>query len=140
MAIPPKSHWALRNVLAADDEPALLAALVAERISPLLLPGAGVTDTTGLLARAHHDLPHPPGRDVPTSWTALAYNLWEHIALSPATELAVVWRDSDHLLRANLADFLAAVDAVQHLARQLTSPTNPAATRKTLYLFLLGRG
>lgn len=73
-------------------------------------------------------------------WTQLADNLWERLVLSPATELALVWRDSDQLLRARLDDFLDAVDALHRLGRQLNAPSNRDTPRKTLYLFLVGRG
>jgi hypothetical protein len=140
MSIKDKALWALRNVVPAADEPALMAALAAERIETLVLQGDGVVDTAGLMARAHRDLPHPPGRGVSDGWTALADNLWERLVLSPATELALVWRDSDQLLRARLDDFLDAVDALHRLGRQLNAPSNRDTPRKTLYLFLVGRG
>jgi barstar (barnase inhibitor) len=140
MAINDKALWALRNVVPAADEPALLAALATEGVATLVLHGDGVVDTASLMARAHRDLPHPAGRGVSSDWTALADSLWECLVLSPASELALVWRDSDQLLRARLDDFLDAVDALHKLGRQLYAPSHRDTPRKTLYLFLVGRG
>lgn len=137
MKIDDKSTWALRNVVLAANEPALRDALAAASIEIWILEGDGVRDTQSLVARAHRNL--LPAFEPPADWTALADRLWERIAQSPATELAIVWRNSEQLLRAKLDDFLAAVDALQRLARKAYSPGD-ATPSKTLYLFLVGSG
>ena len=78
--------------------------------------------------------------DEPALRTALADTLWAHFVQSSAPEHAVIWRDSDQLLRSQLDDFLTAVDQLHNLGRQLNAPSDPATPRKTLYVFLLGSG
>lgn len=137
MKIEDTSTWALRNVVLAANEPALRDALAAAHIETWVLEGDGVRDAQGLVARAHRNL--LPAAAAPADWPALADRLWERLVQARASELAIVWRNSDQLLRARLEDFLAAVDALQRLARKAYAPGD--ATRpKTLYLFLVGSG
>jgi hypothetical protein len=80
------------------------------------------------------------GRVLAADWHQLSDSLREPIALSPASEFALIYTHAHHLAARDLTASLGAFDVLLQLSRSLHSPTSPSAASKILYLFMLGDG
>jgi len=135
-----KSTLALLTLANQADLGALEAALAEWGVPAYRLDGRDIRDTATFWRAAGQQLPLPPGRREPASWSALSDSLWESLHEVESEELALLWTDAQAMLDGGLADLLAAVDVLTRLSRQFYSPSSPQATPKTLYVILAGMG
>ncbi|SRR6266542_1030614 len=118
----------------------LRAMLITDGFRLFQLNGSNVHDRSTFLEEASRALPHEPGVEVVSKWDALVDSLWGGLAIEETSNVTFLWTDAQRMLEHGLPDLLTAVSCLEHLARQVATPSAGFPRAVRLITFLLGEG